>query len=101
MATHPVNKKGDCTLNGTDKVSIIKVAASRIGHEIAKRFVPDGAHMAIVEPKLNVTQSAADAVTQVWSGTAMAVEMTVTDGAAGNDRGAEVVMALHGATDLC
>ncbi len=78
-------------MNLKDKVCIITGAASGIGYGIATRFVADGAKVVIADLKLDLAQQAADALTAQGPGTAMAVEMNVTDEAQVNAGVAQVV----------
>ena len=78
-------------MNLKDKVCIITGAASGIGYGIATRFVADGAKVVIADLKLDLAQRAADALTTQGPGTAMAVEMNVTDEAQVNAGVAQVV----------
>ena len=78
-------------MNLKDKVCIITGAASGIGHGIAKRYVADGAKVAIADLKLDAAQKAADELTAQGPGEAMAVEMNVTDETQVNDGVAKVI----------
>ena len=86
-------------MNLKDKICIITGAASGIGHEIAKRYVADGALVAIADLKLDVAQAAADALTAMGPGRAMAVEMNVTDENQVN-AGVIAVVAKWGGVDV-
>ena len=86
-------------MNLKDKICIITGAASGIGHEIAKRYVADGALVAIADLKLDVAQAAADALTAMGPGRAMAVEMNVTDEDQVN-AGVIAVVAKWGGVDV-
>ncbi|MCB1310810.1 MAG: 3-hydroxybutyrate dehydrogenase [Sedimentitalea sp.] len=82
-----------------DKVCIITGAASGIGHGIAERFIADGAKVVIADLKLDTAQKAADDLTAQGRGTAMAVEMNVTDEAQVN-AGVEAVIEKWGRIDV-
>ena len=82
-----------------DKVCIITGAASGIGHGIAERFIADGAKVVIADLKLDTAQKAADDLTAQGRGTAMAVEMNVTDEAQVN-AGVEAVIKKWGRIDV-
>ncbi|MFZ1469281.1 MAG: 3-hydroxybutyrate dehydrogenase [Paracoccaceae bacterium] len=66
-------------MNLKDKVCIITGAASGIGHGIATRFIADGAKVVIADLKLEAAQKTADDLSSKGPGTAMAVEMDVTN----------------------
>ena len=86
-------------MNLKDKVCIITGAASGIGHGIAERFIADGAKVVIADLKLDAAQKTADALTAQGPGTAMAVEMDVTDEAQVN-AGIEAVVTKWGKIDV-
>ncbi len=86
-------------MNLKDKVCIITGAASGIGLGIAKRFVADGAKVAIADLKLDVAQKTADDLTAKGPGKAMAVAMNVTDEDAVNT-GIEAVIKAWGKIDV-
>ena len=86
-------------MNLKDKVCIITGAASGIGHGIAERYVADGARVVIADLKLDAAQTAADALSAKGPGTAMAVEMNVTDEGLVN-KGVEAVVAKWGRIDV-
>ncbi|MEZ5795355.1 3-hydroxybutyrate dehydrogenase [Albidovulum sp.] len=86
-------------MNLKDKVCIITGAASGIGHGIAERYVADGARVVIADLKLDAAQTAADALSAKGPGTAMAVEMNVTDEAQVN-AGVEAVIKKWGRIDV-
>lgn len=86
-------------MNLKDKVCIITGAASGIGHEIAKRYVADGARVVIADLKLDAAQATADALSAMGPGKAMAVEMNVTDEAQVN-AGVAAVVAKWGGVDV-
>ncbi|MCB1363696.1 MAG: 3-hydroxybutyrate dehydrogenase [Rhodobacteraceae bacterium] len=86
-------------MNLKDKVCIITGAASGIGHGIAKRFIADGAKVAIADLNMDAAQKAADELTKGGKGEAMAVEMNVTDEGLVN-KGVEAVVAKWGRIDV-
>ncbi len=86
-------------MNLKDKICIITGAASGIGHGIAERFIADGAKVVIADLKLDAAQKAADALSAQGPGTAMAVEMNVTDEAQVN-AGVEAVVRKWGRIDV-
>lgn len=83
------------SLNGNlkDKVAIITGAAGGIGAGIARRFVADGAKVAIADLDLDAAKKTAAELTDMGPGSGMGVEMNVTDEAAVKDGVAEVVDA--------
>ncbi|MCB1369229.1 MAG: 3-hydroxybutyrate dehydrogenase [Rhodobacteraceae bacterium] len=86
-------------MNLKDKVCIITGAASGIGYGIARRYIADGAKVVIADLKLDAAQKAADALIAQGPGTAMAVEMNVTDEAQVN-AGINAVVAKWGRIDV-
>ncbi|MEO8241659.1 MAG: 3-hydroxybutyrate dehydrogenase [bacterium] len=74
-----------------DKVCVVTGAASGIGHAIAERFVTDGARVVIADLKIDAANAAAEALTKKGPGSAIGVEMNVTDETAVNDGIAAVV----------
>lgn len=78
-------------MNLKDKVCIITGGASGIGLQIAKRYIADGARVAIADLKLDAAQKTADELTATGRGKAMAVEMNVTDEKQVNEGVARVV----------
>jgi 3-hydroxybutyrate dehydrogenase len=81
-----------------DKVAIITGAASGIGKEIALEYVRAGAKVAIADLSLPAAQAAADEICK-GGGTAMGVEMNVTDEAQ-VDAGVAKVVAAWGGVDV-
>ncbi|WP_340109596.1 3-hydroxybutyrate dehydrogenase [Pikeienuella sp. HZG-20] len=86
-------------MNLKDKVCIITGAASGIGRGVAKRFVADGARVAIADLRLDAAQETADALTAKGPGEAMAVEMNVTD-EGGVNAGVDAVVKKWGGIDV-
>ena len=66
-------------MNLKDKVCIVTGAASGIGHGIAKRYVADGARVAIADLKIEAARETAEELTKMGPGKAIGVEMDVTD----------------------
>jgi 3-hydroxybutyrate dehydrogenase len=81
-----------------DKVAIVTGAASGIGKEIALEYVRAGAKVAIADLSLPAAQAAADEIAK-GGGTAMGVEMNVTDEAQ-VDAGVAKVVAAWGGVDV-
>jgi len=73
-----------------NKSCIITGAARGIGYGIAKRFIADGARVAIADLKLDAANEAAKELTDMGPGKAMGIEMNVTDEKAVNDGVAKV-----------
>ncbi|HKJ74842.1 MAG TPA: 3-hydroxybutyrate dehydrogenase [Alphaproteobacteria bacterium] len=82
-----------------DKVAIITGAASGIGAGIAKKFVSEGAKVAIADLRLDAANKTAKELSDQGPGTAMGVEMDVTDEQAVND-GVEKVVKEWGGVDI-
>ena len=82
-----------------DKVSIITGSASGIGYAMAKRFVQDGAKVVIADLNLAAAEKAAQDLTAIGPGEAMAVAMDVTDEQAVND-GVQKVVDTWGRIDV-
>ena len=78
-----------------DKVCIVTGAASGIGKEIALTYAREGAKVVIADLKKDAAQAAADEIVKA-GGTAMAVEMDVTNEEQVNAAVAEVVAAYGG-----
>lgn len=83
-------------MNLKDKVCIITGAASGIGLAIARRYIADGAKVAIADLQIEAAQAAADQLNAAGFGVAMAVAMDVTDEAQVNTGVARVVAAWGG-----
>jgi len=66
-------------MNLKDKVCIITGAARGIGMGIARRYIADGAKVAIADLKLADAKATADELTKAGPGKAIGVEMNVTD----------------------
>ena len=82
------------TLEG--KTCIVTGAARGIGAEIARRYVADGAKVAIADLRLADAEATARDLSAAGMGTAMGVEMDVTDEDAVNAGVAKVVDAWGG-----
>ena len=82
-----------------DKICIITGAARGIGEGIARRFVEEGAKVAIADLKLDAAEETAAKLTSVGPGEAMGVEMNVTDEGAVN-AGVGKVMKRWGGVDV-
>ncbi len=78
-----------------DKVCIVTGAASGIGKEIALTYAREGGKIVIADLKKDAAQAAADEIVKA-GGTAMAVEMDVTNEEQVNTAVAEVVAAYGG-----
>ncbi|MCQ0093289.1 3-hydroxybutyrate dehydrogenase [Roseovarius sp. M141] len=86
-------------MNLKDKVCIITGGASGIGYGIAERYIADGAKVVIADLRLDAAQKAADTLTANGPGSAMAVEMNVTDEAM-VDAGVQQVIDAWGRIDV-
>ncbi len=84
-------------LNG--KICIITGSARGIGYAIAKRFIADGAKVAIADLRLDAANETAAALTKMGPGKAIGIEMNVTDEAAVN-AGVQQVVDLWGGVDV-
>jgi 3-hydroxybutyrate dehydrogenase len=84
-------------LNG--KTCIITGAARGIGKAIAKRFVADGARVAIADLQLDAARDTATELTRMGPGAAIGIEMDVTDEAAVN-AGVQQVVDQWGGIDV-
>jgi 3-hydroxybutyrate dehydrogenase len=62
-----------------DKVAIVTGAASGLGYGIAKRYVEEGARVAIADLKIDAANAAATELTKLGPGEAIGVEMDVTN----------------------
>lgn len=86
-------------LTVNDKVCIITGAASGIGYAIAKRFIEDGAKVAVADMNLAAAEKAAKDLTAQGPGQAIAIEMNVIDEKAVND-GVQKVVDTWGRIDV-
>jgi len=85
------------TLN--DKVCIITGAARGIGEDIARRYLADGAKVAIADLRLDAAEATAARLSAELPGEAIGVEMDVTDEAA-VDAGTQQVVDRWGRIDV-
>ena len=79
-----------------DKICIITGAARGIGEGVARRFVEEGARVAIADLNLEAAEKTAARLTAMGPGTAIGVVMDVTDETAVNDGVAHVVKEWGG-----
>ena len=82
-----------------DKVCIVTGAASGIGEGIARRFVQEGARVAIADLRLDAARETAGRLAAEGPGTAIGVPMDVTSEQAVND-GVAAVVAQWGGVDV-
>ncbi len=82
-----------------DKSCIITGAARGIGEGIAKRFVEEGARVAIADLNLEAAEETAARLTAMGPGTAIGIAMDVTDEAAVNT-GVDQVVKQWGGIDV-
>ncbi|MGH6947989.1 MAG: 3-hydroxybutyrate dehydrogenase [Kiloniellales bacterium] len=82
-----------------DRVCIVTGAARGIGEGIARRFVEEGAKVAIADLDLRSAQQAAKELTERGPGEATGIAMDVTDEGAVN-RGIEAVVEKWGGIDV-
>jgi len=86
-------------MNLKDKVCIITGAARGIGEGIARRYVADGAKVAIADLRLADAEATANELTRAEPGKAIGVEMNVTDEAQVN-AGVKKVVDTWGGVDV-
>lgn len=86
-------------MNLKDKSCIITGAARGIGKTIAERYVQSGARVAIADLHLAEAEATATELTDMGPGSAMGVEMNVTDEEAVN-AGVEKVVKAWGGVDV-
>jgi 3-hydroxybutyrate dehydrogenase len=79
-----------------DKIAIVTGGAQGIGEAIARRFIVEGARVAIADLNLKEATATAETLTALGPGKAMAVTMNVTDEAQVNDGVAKVAAAWGG-----
>jgi 3-hydroxybutyrate dehydrogenase len=82
------------------KSAVITGAAGGIGEAIAKRFVAEGANVAIADLKADAADAAAAALSKMGPGKAVGVAMDVTDEAQVN-AGIAKAAAAFGGIDIC
>ena len=66
-------------MNLKDKVCIVTGAAGGIGEGVARRYVANGARVAIADRRLAVAEATAGELSRVGPGKAIGIEMDVTD----------------------
>ncbi len=82
-----------------DKVCIVTGAARGIGEGIARRYIEEGALVAIADLKLEAARETAQKISATGPGSAIGVEMDVTDERAVND-GVAAVIQEYGRIDV-
>jgi 3-hydroxybutyrate dehydrogenase len=82
-----------------DKVCIVTCAASGLGYGIAKRYVAEGAKVAIADLKADAANTAAAELTKLGPGEAIGIEMDVTSEEAVN-AGVAAVAQKWGRVDV-
>ena len=86
-------------MNMKDKICIVTGSASGIGKAIARRYVQDGAKVAIADLDLEKAEETAKELTEMGPGEAMGVKMDVTDEKAVNE-GTDKVAEAWGGIDV-
>ncbi len=86
-------------MNLNQKICIITGSAQGIGYAIAKRFVADGAKVAIADLRLDAAKETAAALSKMGPGEAIGIEMNVTDETAVN-AGVQQVVDHWGGVDV-
>ncbi len=86
-------------MNLKDKVCIITGAARGIGEGIARRYVADGARVAIADLRIADAEATANELTKAGPGKAIGIEMNVTDEAQVN-AGVQKVVDTWGGVDV-
>lgn len=86
-------------MNLKDKVCIVTGGASGLGRGIAKRFIADGALVAIADLRLDAAEATAKELTDMGPGKAIGVAMDVSNEQAVND-GVAAVVAQWGRIDV-
>lgn len=79
-----------------DKIAIVTGAAQGIGEAIARRFITEGARVAIADLNFDEAKATADKLSAQGPGKAMAVVMNVTDEQQVNQGVAQIVNAWGG-----
>jgi len=79
-----------------DKVAIVTGGAQGIGEAIARRYMAEGANVAIADLNLDEAKATADKLTAIGPGKAIAVAMNVTDEDQVNKGIAQTVAQLGG-----
>ena len=82
-----------------EKICIVTGAASGLGEGIAKRYVAEGARVAIADLNTDAAEETADRLSDMGPGKAIGVTMNVTDEKSVND-GVAAVVAEWGGVDV-